>query len=188
MPKRKGLSDKEQRFVSEYCRDGNATRAAIRAGYSVKTAAQAGYRLVHKSSVAEAIAKGQSRLLQHADMTAEEIMSRLSMLARADMSDVAEWDDDSFRLYPSAETDTRPIKKLSVLKTTSRTRRKDGTETETVTERRSVELNDQRQALKTLAELLGLAPKEGPGGGGAGELWVKTYHPDDWAALDALPK
>jgi phage terminase small subunit len=40
------LSDKQRAFVMEYIKDFNATRAAIRAGYSEKTANQQGPRLL----------------------------------------------------------------------------------------------------------------------------------------------
>lgn len=42
----KGLTDKQKRFVREWMTDMNATRAAIRAGYSEKSAAQTASRLM----------------------------------------------------------------------------------------------------------------------------------------------
>ena len=51
------LTAKQKRFVEEYLIDLNATQAAIRAGYSPKTAEQEGYKLVQKSSVSEEISK-----------------------------------------------------------------------------------------------------------------------------------
>lgn len=48
------LTGKELIFVKEFQKDGNATRAAIAAGYSKKTAAQAGARLKKKVKVVEA--------------------------------------------------------------------------------------------------------------------------------------
>ena len=40
--KERGLTPKQARFVDEYLKDLNATQAAIRAGYSAKTAEQQG--------------------------------------------------------------------------------------------------------------------------------------------------
>ena len=46
-----GLSAKQQRFVDEYLVDLNATQAAIRAGYSEKTAGAQGFDLLKKPEI-----------------------------------------------------------------------------------------------------------------------------------------
>ena len=53
----KTLSDKQQRFIEEYLVDLNATQAAIRAGYSEKTAQQIGSENLSKPFIAESIQK-----------------------------------------------------------------------------------------------------------------------------------
>lgn len=67
----KGLSPKQQRFVSEYLKDQNATQAAIRAGYSKGTAKQQGSRLLTNADVAAAVATGQRRVAKKAEVTLE---------------------------------------------------------------------------------------------------------------------
>ncbi|AUQ97905.1 terminase small subunit [Phaeobacter inhibens] len=49
------LNEKQKRFAEEYLIDLNATQAAIRAGYSERTAEQQGYQLLQKTSVMEAV-------------------------------------------------------------------------------------------------------------------------------------
>jgi len=49
-------------FAIEYIKDCNATQAAIRAGYSVKTAASQGSRLLNSASVRKAIADANTEL------------------------------------------------------------------------------------------------------------------------------
>lgn len=56
-----GLTDKQQRFVDEYLIDLNATQAAIRAGYSEKTANEIGAENLAKPSIAKAIAEAQAK-------------------------------------------------------------------------------------------------------------------------------
>lgn len=56
------LTPKQARFVDEYLIDLNATQAAIRAGYSEKTADKIGSQLLGKTRVLEAIQKGQAKL------------------------------------------------------------------------------------------------------------------------------
>ena len=50
------LTDKQKRFCEEYLIDLNATQAAIRAGYSPKTAEQTASRLLRNVNVQEYIA------------------------------------------------------------------------------------------------------------------------------------
>lgn len=50
------MTPKQERFCVEYVVDSDAAKAAIRAGYSPKTAAQMGYKLVHNSLLQERIA------------------------------------------------------------------------------------------------------------------------------------
>ncbi len=56
------MSAKQQRFVEEYLVDHNATQAAIRAGYSEKTAYSIGHENLKKPEIAAAIAAGEARL------------------------------------------------------------------------------------------------------------------------------
>ena len=49
------LTAKQRAFVEEYCKNGNATQAAIDAGYSVKTAAVIGYENLRKPKIASII-------------------------------------------------------------------------------------------------------------------------------------
>ena len=56
------MTPKQERFVEEYLVDLNATQAAIRAGYSAKTAGWIGPQLLVKTHIAEAVAKGRDAL------------------------------------------------------------------------------------------------------------------------------
>ena len=60
------LTDKQQRFVAEYLIDLNATQAAIRAGYSEKTAPAQASRLLINVNVAAAI---QAAIKQRSERT-----------------------------------------------------------------------------------------------------------------------
>ena len=77
-----GLTDKQQRFIEEYCVDFNATQAAIRAGYSEKTAHNIGYENVRKPEISDEIKKRLSDLA----MSAEEITRRLAQMGRGNLA------------------------------------------------------------------------------------------------------
>lgn len=59
--KKNKLTPRQQRFVSEYLKSGNAGEAARRAGYSEKYAAQNADKLLKSTNVARAIERAQER-------------------------------------------------------------------------------------------------------------------------------
>lgn len=75
------LNPKQQKFVLEYLKDLNATQAAIRAGYSKKTAMQQGSRLLSNVEIAEAVGKKHAKALSKLDISAERIMLERARLA-----------------------------------------------------------------------------------------------------------
>lgn len=79
------LNPKQTRFVAEYLIDLNATQAAIRAGYSVKTAETIGYENLRKPEISEAIAKGKTKQLATAELSASRVLEELRRLAFIDM-------------------------------------------------------------------------------------------------------
>jgi phage terminase small subunit len=68
----KGLNPKQARFVAEYLKDLNATQAAIRAGYSAKTARQQASDLLAKPDISDAVKKLQDRVEKSAIATRQE--------------------------------------------------------------------------------------------------------------------
>lgn len=74
----RGLTPKQQRFVSEYLLDLNATAAARRAGYSARNADKIGPRLVGQSRVAAAIAAKKAERAAKSDLTAAWVLRRLA--------------------------------------------------------------------------------------------------------------
>jgi phage terminase small subunit len=71
------LTDKQERFVQEYMIDLNATQAAIRAGYSVKTAKEQGCRLFTNVHIQAAIQEKQKRVSEKLELNAEWVIQRL---------------------------------------------------------------------------------------------------------------
>ena len=78
------LAPMQSVFVQEYLIDLNATRAAIRAGYSAKTAEQQGYQLLQKPSVQAAIAARQKEREQRTAVTADRVLLEAARLALFD--------------------------------------------------------------------------------------------------------
>ena len=68
------LTPKQQRFVDEYLVDLNATQAAIRAGYSVRTADRIGPELLGKTCVASAIQDAQQKRSERVQITQDSVL------------------------------------------------------------------------------------------------------------------
>lgn len=67
------LTAKQKRFCEEYLKNLNATQAAIRAGYSEKTANEQGARMLAKVSIQEYIKQFQNKIDQHNIKSVEEV-------------------------------------------------------------------------------------------------------------------
>ena len=73
----KELNPKQRRFVDEYFVDLNAKQAAMRAGYSPKTAESQGSRLLSHAKVSEAIQHGQAQIANKYEVTQEYVIEKL---------------------------------------------------------------------------------------------------------------
>ena len=71
------LNPKQQRFITEYLKDLNATQAAIRAGYSEKTARAIGHRLLTKDDIKDAVQKAQDARSRRTELSADWVIHRL---------------------------------------------------------------------------------------------------------------
>jgi phage terminase small subunit len=145
-----GLTRKQKRFIEEYTVDFNATQAAIRAGYSERTARAIGSENLTKPDIEAAI---QERINNLA-MKADEVFIRLSDMARADVGDFMDIESMSFNLSLEKAKElglTHLIKKVK--QRTTITQKKDGDEEEQ--HWIEIELHDSQSALDKLARIHG---------------------------------
>lgn len=111
-----GVTPKQAAFVREYLIDLNATQAAIRAGYSAKTAEQQGPRLLGNVGVSQAIAAAQQKRADKLEITAERVLQELARIAFFDPRKLlredgepralSELDDDTAAAIGGLETAT----------------------------------------------------------------------------------
>jgi phage terminase small subunit len=83
----RGLTPKQQGFVREYLRDTNTTQAAIRAGYSVKSAHRYAHVLRHRTAIAAAIQHAQNALAAAVGIEATDVVRELASVAFAPVTD-----------------------------------------------------------------------------------------------------
>ncbi len=81
------LTQKQRRFIDEYIISGNATQAAIKAGYSKKTARKIGQENLTKPDIKAAIEKRNAEIQSKktADMT--EVMEYLTSVMRGEQTE-----------------------------------------------------------------------------------------------------
>lgn len=91
------LTPKQAKFVEEYLIDLNATQAAIRAGYSAKTAQEQSSRLLSNVMVSAAIAAARAERSERTRIDADWVLTRLAEEADADIADIY---DESGGLLP----------------------------------------------------------------------------------------
>ena len=96
------LTDKQQCFVDEYLIDLNATQAAIRAGYSAKTADQQGSRMLANVKVKQAVAEKQAQRSKRTGVNQDRVVLELAKVAFAKMTDIV---DSNGRIKEDASPD-----------------------------------------------------------------------------------
>lgn len=82
------LTDKQELFAREYLKDLNATQAAIRAGYSEKTAKETGYENLTKPHLLDFIAELNKERLDSLQIDASYVLKRLVEIDQMDVLDI----------------------------------------------------------------------------------------------------
>ncbi|BDF78375.1 MULTISPECIES: terminase small subunit [Pyramidobacter] len=78
-------TEKQKRFVDEYLKDLNASAAARRAGYSVKTADRIGPELLGKTCVSKLIAERIQKRQQRTEITQDFVLTNLKEIVQRSM-------------------------------------------------------------------------------------------------------
>jgi phage terminase small subunit len=145
------LNDKQKLFIQHYLIDPNATQAAIKAGYSEKTAYSQGQRLLKHVEVADQLSKKRAKLEDKMAITAENVLRGFARIAFHDprkiikdgqLIPVEDWDDDTALAMDSVELVTKSAGKGEV---------------EYVAK---VKQSSRSGALKSLADHLGIATRQ----------------------------
>ncbi len=140
------LNERQQRFVDEYLIDLNATQAAIRAGYSVRTANEQGARLLANVSIQSEISKKMAERSRRIGVSQDRIVLELAKVAFINAADVIDPENAMIREGATID-DTAAIQsvKVKVIPT------KEGEGVE-----REIRLNDKLKALELLGKHLGM--------------------------------
>ena len=157
----KKLTSKQKMFVKEYLVDLNATQAALRAGYSEKTAYRTGADNLKKPQIQEAIQQAMQKREQRTEITADKVLEEYAKLGFSDVSDYLEVVTERVLVDRTAEGEPiSEIKQFVFMKNTADIppeklaaisevkQHKDGSI--------SFKLHDKRGALDSIARHLGM--------------------------------
>lgn len=81
------MTEKQKRFCEYYIASGNATEAAIKAGYSKKTAKETGYENLTKPHLKEYIDQKLDEMASNRIADATEVLERLTEIARREVKE-----------------------------------------------------------------------------------------------------
>ena len=137
------MTDKQERFCEEYMIDLNATQAAIRAGYSPKTANEQGSQLLAKLSIQNRIAQLQAEQSRRTGVSTYRVVRELAKIAFVNAADLIDPKTASLKSDASHD-DLAAVQSVKV-----KTFGEDGLEQE-------VKLADKLRALDLLGKHLGM--------------------------------
>jgi phage terminase small subunit len=110
------LNARQEQFVAEYLIDLNGTQAAIRAGYSPKTASEQSFDLLRKPQIAQAIAEKRQEAQKSTNITVERVLKEVAGLAFFDVrklvnadgspKSITDLDDETARAIQGIELQT----------------------------------------------------------------------------------
>ncbi len=147
------MTPKQRRFVEEYLCDLNATQAAIRAGYSVRTARKIGHENLTKPDIAAAVQEARIGLSKRVEITQERVMQEYARIAFADIRDLFEWDEDRAAYVPSKDLTADQAAAISAVEAETRHFHTEaGTET---TIKLKLKTYDKKGALDSIAKIMG---------------------------------
>ena len=148
------LTDKQTKFCQEYLIDLNATQAAIRSGYSKKTAMEQGSRLLSNVKVSEYISSLQGKRRERTEITADMVVSELAKIAFFDIRKIF---DDNGNLISPTQLDDSTASAISSIK--SRVEKQSG-KADDWAEVKEYKANDKLRALEMLAKHLGILERK----------------------------
>lgn len=142
MSKEIKITEKQKVFINEYLRDFNGTQAAIRAGYSPKTARQTAYENLTKPYIRQEVSNELERIYDEFKNDQDKIIRELAVVAFSKITDYLTILDEEITIKNSDEVPSEIIGAISEISIADT---KDG-------KRKSIKLHNKIEALKMLVQ------------------------------------
>lgn len=140
------LTLKQRKLIEEFCVDGNAAQAAIRAGYSPNSAKEQAARLLTKDNAKQYLSELREKQIKKTGDMAERVIRELAKIAFSDIRDYSRFNESGVTLKDSDQMDSEKTGVISEV-------------TETVTSAggtTKIKMYDKTKALELLGKNLGL--------------------------------
>jgi phage terminase small subunit len=149
------LTPKQTKFCEEYLIDFNGTQAAIRAGYSSKTAHEQAAQLLAKLSIQALIQELRQSQQERTQVSADSVIEKLWSIAGFELNQVGTFDGKKMIFKPEsewAESARTAVRNLKQTTTTSTSRNGDEIRTDVI----ELKIEPKLPVLDALARHLGL--------------------------------
>jgi phage terminase small subunit len=152
------LTEKQEAFCQEYLIDLNATKAAIRAGYSENAASAIGWENLRKPEIANRISELRADTANRLNVTRERIVQEYARLAFFDMRNIHTVDGAIKPVNDFGDDEAAAVAGIEVYEE----KLKDDAGDEMVTGVvKKIKIADKRAALDSLCKVLGYnSPEE----------------------------
>ncbi|KZL02196.1 Terminase small subunit [Pseudovibrio sp. Ad5] len=151
--KAKALTAKQELFCLEYIKDLNATQAAIRSGYSEKTAYKIGAENLSKPQIQERISVAQNERSERVQVDGDRVLQEL---AKIGFSDLRKLFTPAGHLLPPDQWPEDVSGAISSLKVITKPGEEDKDGNKTVEHVHEIKLWDKNSALEKIAKHLGM--------------------------------
>ncbi len=159
----KKLTPKQEMFCLEYLIDLNATQAAIRAGYSKKTAYSIGNENLSKPEISSRISELAAKRIERASKSADDVIKEIENVGFARLNKVVSFNESGLAFVMSSdEIDDATMAALESVEVTEIVGKKDGDNDMLKTK---VKLHSKMSALNLLAKHHGLVNDKGEDAG-----------------------
>lgn len=99
------MNPRKELFCYYYVEDGNATKAAIRAGYSKRSARQHGQVLLQKHDIIEKINEIKSTIIARHKITIDDVIQQLAHIGFSNLNDILYVEDGFIKLKEGGDID-----------------------------------------------------------------------------------
>ena len=157
------LKPRQEDFVHEYLVDLNATQAAIRAGYSEKSAGSIGVENLQKPHIAAAIVKLRAERAKRYEITAENVLAEYAKIAFSNMDDYVDTETHDLPVIDMKGLSRDELAVVSEITVDTRYEfegRGDDRECVGTIDKVKFKLHDKQKALEALSKNLGLFEKD----------------------------
>lgn len=179
------LTDKQKKFCDEYLVDLNSTQAAIRSGYSKKTASSIGFENLRKPEILVYIQKKRKTWSNKLEVTQERILTEYARIA---FSDIRKFYNEKGMLILPGDLDDDSAAALAGIEVFEEFAFDSEGNRDHIGDTKKLKIHNKIQALDSLAKHLGMFEKDNQQRKPEVKLDISTLSPAELKAILSMKK